>query len=327
MESKDYRQSQIEVQKELFEGNKLGGLFDNKPYGFVLKNYRDNFAEQINVEDILAYFQDNKIGWWKGEQPTGHTLSSQISCLNHLYAIRRDKAAVLAIARKIDPEFDDVEILKNDGTKWQGYISFEVVSKTDHLNEKRDKHKLTRGSQCTSVDAVILATKKDRSVLLAIEWKYVEKYGDEDKSNNPEGKHSGDTRLKRYCGSCNVSDNNLIQNSAQLKNEASYKGSVYFYEPFYQLMRQTLWAEQMVKYKDEEVIKADDYMNVHVVPSKNAQLRDKKYKCSESDMHSTWIKQLENPSKYVLISPDVLLSDLPEKYNELKQYLKKRYWR
>lgn len=319
----DYRQTQIEVQKGLFKADQLGGLFDKKSYEFVLRDFCDNFAPQIQTRDIINYFDDNKISWWKGKQPTGHTLSSQIACLNHLYAIRRDEKSVLAIARMIDPEFDGVELLLNDKPKWQGYISFEVVSETDHLNEKRSKNKkLTRGSQCTSVDAVILATKKGKHILLAIEWKYVEKYGNEDKSKG----RSGESRLNSYCGSHDVSDANLIQNSSQLKSKKNYKGSIYFFEPFYQLMRQTLWAEQMIRYRDEEVIKADDYINVHVVPERNAQLRNKKYKCSGLDMLSTWVGQLKDSAKYVLISPQKLMSNLHEEYNELQDYLGRRYW-
>jgi len=323
----DYRKSQIEKQKVIFKTELLGGKFNNKEYEFVLKDNNNNFAEQIEKEDILEYFKDNEIGWWKGQSPTGHTLSSQIACLNHLYAIRRDYDAVLAIVRKINNEFDGVEILTNDKPKWQGYISFEVVSKTDHLNEKKGKSKkLTRGSQCTSIDAVILATKKEKRILLTLEWKYVEKYGNDDKSMNSSKGNCGDTRLNRYCGSYNVVDANLIQNSTQLKNKENYRNSIYFFEPFYQLMRQTLWAEQMVRYQKDEIIKADDYINVHVVPIKNTQLRDKKYKCSGLDMYSTWKNQLTDPTKYVLISPDILMENLPEAFKELKEYLRNRYW-
>ena len=305
----------------------LGGVFNNRKYEFVLKDFRDNFTELINIDDILGYFKHNDIDWWKGDRPTGHTLSSQIACLNHLYPIRRDPVAVLAIARQIDPDFDGVELLGNDKQEWQGYISFEVVSEKDHLNEERSKSKrLTRGCHCTSIDAVILATKGGKRFLLTIEWKYVEKYGNEDKSKNSPERRSGDTRLNRYCGSCDVVNADLIPNSKQLKNKERYKSTVYFFEPFYQLMRQTLWAEQMVRYKNEEVIKADDYINVHVVPILNTQLRDKKYKCSGLNMYSTWVNQLETPSKYVLITPDMLLAELPEDYNELKEYLNNRYW-
>ena len=251
--------------------------------------------------------------------PTTHTLSSQIACINHLFPLRKNRAAVLALAQSIDPEFESVEILEND-KGLDGYISFEVVSATDHLNEKRGQDMLKRGALCTSIDAVILAKKKGKHVLLTIEWKYVESYTNEDKSQNVGDKTSGNTRLRRYSG--------LIQNSKQLKSLDNYRGSIYFFEPFYQLMRQTLWAEQMVKHKDNEVIKADDYIHVHVVPTENKELLQKNYPCSGGkDMLTTWKGQLKNPNKYVLISPAELFSRLSyEDWKELICTLKARYW-
>lgn len=321
-----YRDSQINVQKTLFQANKLGGKFSGKERDFVLKNYNDNFVTQIDVKNVLSYFKDNGINWWKGKEPTCHTLSSQIACINHLYSLRNDYDTVLAIARTIDKDIDGVEVLNNDKEKWRGYISFEVVSENDHLNEKKGTNKkLTRGSQCTSIDAVILARKQDKRILLVFEWKYVEHYGNTDKSKNTKSSKSGETRVNNYSGS-NVDNPNLIQKSKQLKSKMEYKGSEYFYEPFYQLMRQTLWAEQMIRYKAEELIKADDFIHVHVVPRKNAELRGM-YKCSGKDMHTTWTSQLENPSKYILISPDELLSKLPASYSKLKESLSERYWK
>ncbi len=190
-------------------------------------------------------------------------LSSQIACINHLFPLRKNRAAVLALAQSIDPKFDSVEVLKNDKGK-DGYISFEVVSATDHLNGKRGHDMLKRGALCTSIDALILAKREGKHVLLTIEWKYVESYSNEDKSQNKDGRTSGDTRLKRY--------SDLIQNSEQLKSLDNYRGSVYLFEPFYQLMRQTLWAEQMVKHKNNEILKADDYIHAHVVSRGNKEL-------------------------------------------------------
>lgn len=319
-----YKERQKDVQEALFDRSQLGGKFKGKYHPsydrFILKNYRDNFIEQVCYDDVIKYFDENGIGWWNGDVPTTHTLSSQIACINHLFPLRKNRAAVLALARSIDPEFESVEILENDKGQ-DGYISFEVVSATDHLNEKRGQDNLKRGALCTSIDAMILAKKKGKRVMLTIEWKYVESYGNEDKSQNvANGRTSGDTRLRRYSG--------LIQNSEQLKSFDNYRGSVYFFEPFYQLMRQTLWAEQMVKHKNNEVIKADDYVHVHIVPTGNNELLHKKYPCSGGkDMLTTWKGQLKNPNKYVLISPAELFSKLPcDDWKELICTLKKRYW-
>jgi len=318
-----YQKDQIVVQRNYFkdiEGCKETGS------DFVLKDFSDNFVSKDLCDSVLRYFCENKIGWWKGRVPTTLTLSSQIACINHLFPICTDREAVLAVARTIDPDIDDVEKLENDSVPQ--YISFEVVSDTDHLNERKHKgSELTRGSNCTSVDAVILAKKNGKHILLAIEWKYIEHYGNEDKSKNQKDKTSGDTRLTRYTGSEGVHNKDLIPSSKQLVHLPDYRGTVYFFEPFYQLMRQTLWAEQMVKFRSSEKIKADDYINVHVIPTGNDKLRGC-YQCSGGkDLYTTWVEHLQDPSKYVLTSPDVLLSVLPSKYEMLVSSLAARYWK
>ena len=80
--------------------------------------------------------------------------------------------------------------------------------------------------------------------------------------------------------------------------------------------------------KNNEVIKANDYIHVHVVPTGNTELLHKKYPCSGGkDMLTTWNGQLKNPNKYVLISPSELFSKLPcDDWKELICTLKRRYW-
>ncbi len=93
-------------------------------------------------------------------------------------------------------------------------------------------------------------------------------------------------------------------------------------------MRQTLWAEQMVINKANETVKADNFLHVHVIPSENYDLLEKKYKCSEKNMKDTWLSHLKNQDKYIIISPKDLLSNLDsEKYKDLLFYLNERYWK
>ena len=270
--------------------------------------------------DVLKYFADNDISWWGGNRPSGHTLSSQIACLNHLFAIRNDRDAVLSLLNGVRNEFKDVLPVKCD--KESAFIGFEVVSKDDHLNEKT----CTRGSNCTSVDAFILARHRenDNVWLIPIEWKYTESYENQDKSNEdrdnePKGSNGkGMERLRRYSG--------LIDVSAQLLSLDSYAGSVYYQEPFYQLMRQTLWAENVVKHKATEILEADDYLHIHVIPEDNKDLLDKRYKVSGKGMEETWRDMLIDQSKYVIISPKALMAPVALKYPDLIDYLAERYW-
>ena len=311
------RQEDLMNNSDIFSGDKGNGYFMGKPRHFVLKDGMNNLYEPIR-NDVIRYFKDNKISWWGGDKPSGHTLSSQIACLNHLFAIMGDKEAVLAMLNGVRDEFKEVLSVQCDAAPQ--YIGFEVVSEEDPLNEKTS----TRGSNCTSVDAFIYAKHKDDSIwLIPIEWKYTEHYANLDKSNEDrQGEEKGSNgkgqeRVRRYSA--------LTDASLQLKSLDSYYGSIYYQEPFYQLMRQTLWAENVVKLKEEK-LKADNYMHIHVIPSANKDLLDKKYSVSGMGMEETWRSMLTNQSKYIIVDPQKLLEPIKDKYPELVSYLKKRYW-
>ena len=311
------RQEDLINNSDIFSGDKGNGYFMGKPRHFVLKDGMNNLYEPIR-NDVIRYFKDNKISWWGGDKPSGHTLSSQIACLNHLFAIMGDKEDVLAMLNGVRDEFKEVLSVQCDAAPQ--YIGFEVVSEEDPLNEKTS----TRGSNCTSVDAFIYAKHKDDSIwLIPIEWKYTEHYANLDKSNEDrQGEEKGSNgkgqeRVRRYSA--------LTDASLQLKSLDSYYGSIYYQEPFYQLMRQTLWAENVVKLKEEK-FKADNYMHIHVIPSANKDLLDKKYSVSGMGMEETWRSMLTNQSKYIIVDPQKLLEPIKDKYPELVSYLKKRYW-
>ena len=311
------RQEDLVNNSDIFNGDNGNGYFMGKPRHFVLKDGMNNLYEPIR-NDVLRYFKDNDISWWGGDKPSGHTLSSQIACLNHLFAIMGDKEAVLAMLNGVRDEFKEVLSVQCDAAPQ--YIGFEVVSEEDPLNEKTS----TRGSNCTSVDAFIYAKHKDDSIwLIPIEWKYTEHYANLDKSNEDrQGEEKGSNgkgqeRVRRYSA--------LTDASLQLKSLDSYYGSIYYQEPFYQLMRQTLWAENVVKLKEEK-LKADNYMHIHVIPSANKDLLDKKYSVSGMGMEDTWRSMLSDQSKYIIVDPQELLEPIKDKYPELVSYLKKRYW-
>lgn len=328
------------IGSEYFYGDSAKGVY-RMPDGrvvhprFILQDYRNNVFRPI-LNEAVDYLSEakNNIKWWgcpacgdDGSLPSRHLLSSQVACINHLFPLRNDSDAVLKIAQAIDPDITNVVLLENDVKGTRGYISFEVVSKEDHLNEDfRHIGNLDRGEMCTSIDAIIVGIKKEKRILLAIEWKYTESYDDTDKSkedgNHPKGSMgSGNTRLKWY--------SSLILNSKQIVHPATdnLRGTVYFFEPFYQLMRQTLWAEQMILHKDTEIIKADDYIHVHVIPSANHDLLDKVYPVSGKRMEETWRSCIMDQNKYRIISPKDLLAGVNRaEYEKLIDFLQNRYW-
>lgn len=305
----------IKENSSIFNGDKAGGTFMKRPRDFVLQDGINNLFEPIRT-DVLKYFKANNIAWWGGYKPSGHILSSQIACLNHLFFIRNDKDAVLTILKNISNDFVDAHPILTDKS-YPGFIQFESVSDYDYLNEGTP----TRGNNCTSIDALIYALHTDGSKwIIPIEWKYTEAYGNLNKATeginiNPID-YKGKTRTIRYT--------DLINSSDQLDNSDH---TCYYYEPFYQLMRQTLWAEQMVRNKETETLKADNYFHVHIIPSENESLLEKKYKCSNQNMENTWRKHLKDQSKYVKIEPENLMVGLDiNKYQKLIEYLATRYW-
>ena len=312
---RDKAKKLISEKNKIFYGGEGGQYFMRSNRDFVLTDYKKNFYSPI-YDNAIDYFKLNGINWWGGKKPTGHTLSSQIACLNHLFAIRKDKKAVLSLLESVSDDFEDVYEIATDKF-YPGYIQFEAISDSDQLNEGQ----ANRGSNCTSIDALIFAKHKNGTKwLIPIEWKYTEHYQNQDKSKEGAKKDStnckGEERKRRYT--------NLINESGQLKSE---NHSCYYFEPFYQLMRQTLWAEQMIKYKTKERLKADNYLHLHIIPKENEGLLYKKYKCSGSDMEKTWRNHLKDNALYRIISPEDFLRKIDRGiYKELLDYLKTRYW-
>ncbi|MEL1135042.1 hypothetical protein AAC978_07640 [Desulfitobacterium sp. THU1] len=303
-----YKNEQKKRGEKLIQGGFFGdnaghGKFRRIPRPFVLKDGKNNLYPDVR-DDVLDYFKQNNIVWWGGKSPTGHVLSSQIACLNHLFPIRQDKVAVLNLLKSITDDFIDVFPIAEN---MPGYIQFEAVGGvTNYLNEGTN----TRGSNCTSVDALIYALHKNgKRFLIPIEWKYVEAYGNEDKSLEDKGKK----RKSRY--------DQLINRSQYLNNKTQ---SCCWYEPFYQLMRQTLWAEQII-INQVKGLEADDYLHLHVIPDHNTQLLNKTYPYSGKGMEETWRQCLTIPDKYKIISPKQLWSK-QNASTPLFQYIQQRYW-
>lgn len=343
----EFRKAEKDRQKNTIFKNYGGGIYriENMNSHKIIKDIAVSYFLNdpiLNLfdgirEKTLKYFEKENIKWWKvlikdlkkkerayevtpDNMPSREMVSSQIACLNYLFLLREDKESVKIIAKNIDIDFVDVLQIDTDNF-FPAYIQFEAVSEIDHLNEVTiPKTKPPRGEYSTSIDALIYALHKSgEKYLIPIEWKYTEEY---EYSYAPIDKSIGDSgkeRLKRY--------SELINKSLFLKSLPSYLNSIYFYEPFYQLMRQTLWAEQMIKNKDYEKIKADNYVHVHVVPNDNKELLEIKYKVTGKNMKESWIENLKNKEKYKIITPMELINGIDKvKYSNLIEYITERYY-
>ncbi len=166
------RKRAIDIRESLFKdpGN---GAFFGKDREFVLSNPTFNLWEGIRV-DAKQYFNRNKIPWWMGnnDSPTGHLLSSQVACINHLYYLRQRKDLATSIITEIDSGITEAVIVDD------GYVEFEFIGCKQYLKEKS----WTRGVNCTSVDAVMIGKNHiGKKIFFLIEWKYTENFSSENK--------------------------------------------------------------------------------------------------------------------------------------------------
>ena len=291
-----YKEEQKKKQVKL-----IGNVIDGHSYPHFLSNGQNNLYKASRTE-VLKYFKDNGISWWHSTEPTPNTLSSQISCLNHLFPICGNKELVTKLIKAVDGSITEVLPIPCDVTPLR-YIAFEVVARSDNfLNEG----KLRRGAMCTSIDALIIAKRNNEACLIPIEWKYTE--------SEKTDKAKNETIQKRY--------NGLIEKSQQLKD--CKNKTLLFREPYYQLMRQTLWAEQIIEKEKEFWCCVKDFIHVHVVPAKNTAMRG-----VDNAYLDKWEKEMiKDPNKYKLIDPEELFKFLQEEEccKEHIDYLRKRYW-
>lgn len=297
----DQRRRAVTTRDALFKDSGTG-LFFGKQRDFVLKDPSLNLWAGIR-DDAKHYFSINRIAWWKGTEadPTGHLLSSQVACVNHLYFLRQRKDIATAVLKQIEPTICEVLPIGS------GYVDFEYIGSRQYLKEPA----FTRGSNCTSVDAAMLgSTANKQRVLFLIEWKYTESYSPEDLYINRRA---------------NVYDP-LISSSGSPFIAGTMERALYF-EPFYQMMRQTLLAWQFEKHGEMDCAQC---VNVHVIPKENKDLKETitSSGLQGRNIHEAWRKVLKSPEKYVPVDPCELLKDardLPDTRSWLN-YLKARYW-
>ncbi len=318
-------QQLVATRSDLFDRSATGARFFGRPRPFVLQQPATNLFAPIRVTAV-KYFSSNKISWWGGRGPTGHLLSSQIACLNHLFAIRDDAEAVTALLQGISGDL--IEALPVPGDVGApGYLQFEAVSDHQYLQEDS----LERGALCTTLDVLAYARHRDGGRrLVGFAWKYTEHYSEAERfAEGPvrdRAAKKGDVRQLRY--------NPLVLASPQLGDSAAAAMAtagaaevLTYKEPYAQLMRQTLLLEQMVEHRSQERKAAEDFLHVHVIPKGNGDLLDKRDPATGLTMPEQWRSQLRDPAKYLVMDPQDLLLPLKNLYGNaaLLRYLQLRY--
>ena len=208
----------------------------------------------------IDFFGERDIKWWKDSRiddadsigPTRNMTSSQVACVNFLLPLATIPGALLSVLRALDDDVVDVAAITHEGH--ESPVEFEWIGLGQSLEGGT-----ARGAQNTSIDALLLGetiTGRRRAYLL--EWKYLERY----LSGRPDFKGkgiSGDTRRRRYSERYHALSSSFDPAAVPDMDD-------FLYEPFYQIMRQRLLADRMIR---ERELAVDEAKVVVVVPEEN----------------------------------------------------------
>jgi hypothetical protein len=268
-----------------------------------------NLAPSIRA-DVQRYFEMHKISW---HTHANHALSSQVCCLNFLAPLRHDPqtlSRLISVALSIsEPEMLPVE-LGPDGQPW--FVGFEWIG-GNYLNESALSRDRTRGANATSADAIVKFRQQGRQETLLIEWKYTEKYG------APIRPSGNSTRIARY-RELVFGPQGPVNPSLKLDLQD------FFYEPFYQLLRQQLLAREMERAREDG---SERVRVLHVSPAQNTALKKitaEKLRPFGDDACSAFARVLVRPCDFVAHSTELLFGPLlSARDDEWSQYLLDRY--
>lgn len=214
---------------------------------------RLNLAPSIR-EKAPAYFKEKGITW---HIHASHALSSQICCLNFLMPLAQQPDALARLighALRIEPPTMLPMETDAAGTLW--YVAFEWIGERDYLNEAKPGAGRTRGANVTSADAAVKFLYRGRVEILLIEWKYTESYG------TPLDPAGNATRVTRY-------KDITFAPAGPVLADTGLKLEDFFWEPFYQLLRQQMLACQMQAHCEAD---ARRVRVLHISPSGNRAL-------------------------------------------------------
>ncbi len=138
-----------------------------------------------------------------------------------------------------------------DGQPW--FVGFEWIGKRDYLNEGGKSGLRTRGANATSADAIVRFKHEGRVETVLIEWKYTESYG------SPIPPKGNEERLRRY-------KDIVFAPHGPIRNDLGLRIEDFFWDPFYQLLRQQMLAYGMQEAEEDGT---QQVRVLHISPSAN----------------------------------------------------------
>ena len=164
-------------------------------------------------------------------QHANHGLSSQVCCVNFLLPFaERPELLRRWVEHVTGDKAAEMLPVERDRAGRDWFVTFEWIGDVDHLNESRDGAVRKRGANATAADAAVMYRDRDgRTQLLLIEWKYTERYG------QPLAPDGNATRRERY-------QHIFRQSNGPIRADADVTLDDFFWEPFYQMLRQQMLA-------------------------------------------------------------------------------------
>jgi hypothetical protein len=305
--------------KGLPRGAKRPGLYRNRMYPFCLplEHAAHNLFHEIR-DDAITTFNRHGIIWHSSAlpgMPSNHLCSSQVFAVNLLFPFI-DKPEALADALR--PYFPDIETMLPVEDK--RYIAFEWIGAHNYLREDpKIGNCRQRGAGNTSIDAVVMYENGAKEkVMLLIEVKYSESYG----VSYKRFRSDGTDRFENY-------EPFFFDDDTPVNLSVAPRLQDFLYEPFYQLLRQTLLAAQIMKTGKP---KMNRVRVVHLRVEKNRDLlavTSPKFRELGNTSYEVWRKVLKDPDGFTLIpAEDFFRNPALAEREELEPwflYMKTRY--
>jgi len=298
---------------------KAPGLYGSRLFPFVLplQYAAFNLFHEIREEALDTFARLGIV--WHGSALQGlcspHLCSSQVMAANLLFPFIHRPDALAALLRPHFPDLARVLPIEEDNL-----IAFEWIGPCNYLGEiPKIGNDRRRGAGNTSIDAAILYEATDgRRILLAIETKYSESYG----ASYKRFRSDGSDRVAPY-RDFYYAGNSPIDITVVPRIED------HLFEPFYQLLRQSLMANRIMETGIPDV---DRVVVVHLYAKANRELTyvtSPAFREFGRDAYEVWRHILVEPESFMAIPVEDLFKTAPVKeYPELEpwaRYLSSRY--
>ncbi len=283
---------------------------EGSPYRLDPDYFALNLAPNIRAKAV-RHFAETGIAW---HLHANHGLSSQVCCLNFLMPLAQDPIALAeVVGRALGIAPPEMMPMESDESGEDWYVAFEWIGQDDYLNEAGKDGARKRGANATSTDAAVRFRHEGRIEIALIEWKFSEKYG------APISPTGNATRVNRYRDIA-FAPNGPIRTDLGLTLED------FFWEPFYQMLRQQMLATQMQKASE---LHAERVRVVHISPAGNTDLHKVTAPALRrfgDDAFGVFGKLLCDPNDFVGWTIEDLFGLILKQHdNAWARYLKSRY--